>query len=116
MILFQTFGPEVIKKFLLPKLTTKISHKIILGEVLDLISKINLLWFYINGAYFHLSKRILGIQYAKLRPLSYEDPNLKWINIISSVNAVILIYQFCIRLKNKLNSTKEKEQRKVLGK
>ena len=109
MILIQTFGPEVLKTFLIPKITKNYSpEKVILTEVLDLISKINLLWFYVQGTYYHIAKRFLGIQYAKLRPLSYEDPNLKWIKIISAVNAMILFYQFVMKVRNKLSETRDK--------
>jgi len=115
MILIQTFGPEVLKTFLIPKITKNYSpEKVILTEVLDLISKINLLWFYVQGTYYHIAKRFLGIQYAKLRPLSYEDPNLKWIKIISAVNALILFYQFVMKVRTKLSETRDKEDAKKL--
>ena len=115
MILIQTFGPEVLKTFLIPKITKNYSpEKVILTEVLDLISKINLLWFYVQGTYYHIAKRFLGIQYAKLRPLSYEDPNLKWIKIISAVNALIMFYQFVMKVKTKLSETRDKEDAKKL--
>ena len=115
MILIQTFGPEVLKTFLIPKITKNYSpEKVILTEVLDLISKINLLWFYVQGTYYHIAKRFLGIQYAKLRPLSYEDPNLKWIKIISAVNALIMFYQFVMKVRTKLSETRDKEDAKKL--
>ena len=107
MVLFQTFGPVLLKSQVSKLKTDK---KYIIEEVLDLIHKFNLVWFYMEGLYYHFAKRFLSIQYAKLRPLAYQDPNLKWIRIMSLVNGLVLFYQFVLKLRRRSKEGQESEQ------
>lgn len=48
-----------------------------LGKVFDFAEKLNLSTFYIHGIFYHLSKRVTQIEYAKLRQTSIDFANVQ---------------------------------------
>ena len=69
MISFQSFGPLFLKHIIkrLPG-----DNKKPLEEALDFIYKLNVSVFYIQGAFYHFSKRLLDIHYVKLKFLNFQ--------------------------------------------
>ena len=92
MIFGQTFGPVGLKHLIAKY--WKDEDKVQMNDLVDTISKFNLLWFYCEGLYYHLSKRFLGISYLRLRPNGSNDNGLNWIQWLSLINIAFLIYQF----------------------
>ena len=93
MVFGQTFGP-VCLKHLISKYWSDHEQKLRLNDIVDTLGKVNLLWFYCEGLYYHLSKRFLGISYLRLRPSGPTDNGLQWIQWLSLVNIALLVYQF----------------------
>ena len=92
MILGQTFGPLWINHFISKYWNHE--SKLHIEEIIDTISKINILWFYCEGLYYHLSKRFLNISYLPLRPKNQLSDHLKWLPYLSILNIALLLYQF----------------------
>lgn len=110
MVFFQTFGHLIIKQLAESMLKTldktdrrKLTIEIFV-ELCDFVSKFNVMWFFIRGGFYHLSKRILNIQYVKLRPWNGADPDdsqASWIRVFSVVNCAILVYELILKVKSK---------------
>lgn len=111
MIALQTLAPVFLKEFVFGKM--KSEKKLILQEIVDFLYKANLLWFYLEGSFYHISKRYLDIEYAKLNPLYYHDASLKWIKYISILNGLVLTYQFYNKIQNLLKVKEERNTSKT---
>lgn len=83
------------------------------GKFFDFVEKLNLSLFYINGAFYHFSKRLAQIEYAKLRQSSIDFSNVQnfgktfkilgyvtLINLIGSTG-IVLIRDYFKKFKNK---------------
>lgn len=104
MVALQTLAPVLIEKLLIPKLPG--DRKALATQIVQLVHNLNLMWFYYNGLFHHLSKRFCQIEYAKLNPMNYQHPNLKWIKVLALINGLIILYKFYQQLK-KLQQPKD---------
>ena len=106
MIFLQTFGPHALK-FLLKKLqcwfqkegerrgsSTKNIDKIFssLDCLLEYLNKLNICLFYFHGTFYHLSKRLTGIQYVRYSGLQrLEDTTTSTFKLLGVVSSAQLL-------------------------